>query len=51
VGLERGPLNPCEDKCGATRKKNSGSGLENCNDREGSAALTTRQPSIHESWH
>jgi hypothetical protein len=29
VGLERGPLNPCEDKCWATWKKNSGSGLEN----------------------
>jgi hypothetical protein len=27
VGLERGPLNPCEDKWGATWKKSSGSGL------------------------
>jgi hypothetical protein len=29
VGLERGPLSPCEDKWGATWKKSSGSGLEN----------------------
>jgi hypothetical protein len=29
VGLERGPLSPCEDKCGATWKKSSCSGLEN----------------------
>jgi hypothetical protein len=29
VGLERGPLNPCKDKWGATWKKTSGSGLEN----------------------
>jgi hypothetical protein len=29
VGLERGPLSPCDDKWGATWKKNSGSGLEN----------------------
>jgi hypothetical protein len=28
VGLERGPLTPCEDKWGATWKKSSGSGLE-----------------------
>jgi hypothetical protein len=29
VGLERGPLSPCEDKWGGTWKKSSGSGLEN----------------------
>jgi hypothetical protein len=29
LGLERGPLSPCEDKWGATWKKSSGSGLEN----------------------
>jgi hypothetical protein len=29
VGLERGPLSPCESKWGATWKKSSGSGLEN----------------------
>jgi hypothetical protein len=29
VGLERGPLSPCEDKWVATRKKSSGSGLVN----------------------
>jgi hypothetical protein len=29
VGLEQDPLSPCEDKWGATRKKSSGSGLEN----------------------
>jgi hypothetical protein len=29
VGLEQGPLNPCEDKWGATWKKSSGSGPEN----------------------
>jgi hypothetical protein len=28
VGLERGPLSPCEDKWGATWKKSTGSGLE-----------------------
>jgi hypothetical protein len=30
VGLEQGPLSPWEDKWGATWKKSSGSGLENC---------------------
>jgi hypothetical protein len=29
VGLERGPLSPCEDKRGAAWKKSGGSGLEN----------------------
>jgi hypothetical protein len=29
VGLERGPLSPCESKWGATWKKSSCSGLEN----------------------
>jgi hypothetical protein len=29
VGLERGPLSPCESKWGATWKKSSDSGLEN----------------------
>jgi hypothetical protein len=29
VGLERGPLSPCESKWGATWKESSGSGLEN----------------------
>jgi hypothetical protein len=29
VGLERGPLSPCDSKCGATWKKSSDSGLEN----------------------
>jgi hypothetical protein len=29
VGLERGPLSPCEDKWGATWKKSSRSSLEN----------------------
>jgi hypothetical protein len=29
VCLKRGPLNPCENKWGATWKKSSGSGLEN----------------------
>jgi hypothetical protein len=29
VSLEQGPLSPCEDKWVATRKKSSGSGLEN----------------------
>jgi hypothetical protein len=36
LGLERGPLSPCEDKWRATWKKSSGSGLENeINDRGG----------------
>jgi hypothetical protein len=52
VGLERGPISPCEDKWGATCKKSSGSGLENWdNGRRRSAALTTRHPSNHKSWH
>jgi hypothetical protein len=29
MGLERGPLSPCENKWAATWKKSSGSGLEN----------------------
>jgi hypothetical protein len=29
VGLERGPLSPCEDKWRATWKESNGSGLEN----------------------
>jgi hypothetical protein len=29
VGLQRGPLSPCEDKWGAIWKKSSGSGLDN----------------------
>jgi hypothetical protein len=29
VGLERGPLSPCEDKWGAIWKRISGFGLEN----------------------
>jgi hypothetical protein len=29
VGLERGPLSPCESKWGATWKKSIGSDLEN----------------------
>jgi hypothetical protein len=29
VGLEQGPLSLCEDKCGDTWNKSSGSGLEN----------------------
>jgi hypothetical protein len=29
VGLERGPLSPCESKWGVTWKKSSGSGLKN----------------------
>jgi hypothetical protein len=52
VGLERGPLSRCEDKWGATWKKRSGSGLENWDYRPWwFAALTTRHPSIHKSWH
>jgi hypothetical protein len=33
VGLERGPLSPCEDKWGTTWKKSSVSGLENWDER------------------
>jgi hypothetical protein len=33
VGLERGPLNPCEDKWRTTWNKSSGSGLKNWDER------------------
>jgi hypothetical protein len=43
---------PPEDKWGATWMKSSGSGLvTDINGRGVSAALTTRHPSIHKSWH
>jgi hypothetical protein len=52
LGLERGPLslvNATEELLG---RNDSGSGLENRDyGRRGSAALTTRHPSIHKSWH
>jgi hypothetical protein len=52
VGLEWCALSPREDKCGATWKKISGSGLENSDQGPwGSAALTTRHLSICKSWH
>jgi hypothetical protein len=52
VVLDRGPLCPCEDKCGATWKKISGSDPETeINNGRRSAALTTRHSSIHTSWH
>jgi hypothetical protein len=46
VGLERGPLSLVNTIEEALGRKNSGSGLESR-----SSALTTRHPSILESWH
>jgi hypothetical protein len=52
VGLERGPLNLVSTTEEQLDRKSSGSGLENRDyGRRGSAALTTRHPSIRKSWH
>jgi hypothetical protein len=50
MGLERGPLSLVSTVEELLGRKNSGSGLENgdCG-RRGSAALTTRRPSIRKS--
>jgi hypothetical protein len=52
VGLERGPLSLVSTIEELLERKSSGSGLESRDyDRRGSAALTTRHPSIRKSWH
>jgi hypothetical protein len=52
VGLERGPLSPCEDKEELLERKVAVPVYKTeINDRRGSAALTTRHTSIHKSWH
>jgi hypothetical protein len=52
VGLERGPLSLMNTIEELLEGKSSGSGLENRDyGRRGSAALTTRYPSIWKSWH
>jgi hypothetical protein len=52
VGLERGPLSLVSTIEELLRRKSSGSGLENLDyGRTGSAALTTRHPSIRKCWH
>jgi hypothetical protein len=48
VGLERGPLSLVSTIEELLGRKSSGSGLET---RRGSAALTTRHPSIRKSSH
>jgi hypothetical protein len=52
VGLERGPFSLVSTTEELLGRKRSSTGLENpdygC---RGSAALTTRHPSIHKSWH
>jgi hypothetical protein len=51
MGLERGSLSLSKIE-ELLERKSSGSDLENRNyGRRGSAALTTRHPSIHKSWH
>jgi hypothetical protein len=49
VGLERVPLRLMSTIEELLERKNSGSGLNY--DRRGSAALTTRHPFTHKSWH
>jgi hypothetical protein len=51
VGLEQGPLS-LVTTTEILERKSGGSDLENRDyDHRGSAALTTRHPSIHKSWH
>jgi hypothetical protein len=51
-GLERGPLSLVSTIEELIERKNTGSGLENRDyGRRGSAALTTRHPSLRKSWH
>jgi hypothetical protein len=52
VGLERGPLSLVSIIEELLGRKSGGSGLEKRDyGRKGSAALTTRHPSILKSWH
>jgi hypothetical protein len=52
VGLKRGPLSLVSTTEELPERKSSGSALENRDyGRRGSAALTTRHPSIRISWH
>jgi hypothetical protein len=52
VGLKRGPLSLLSTIEELLGRKSSGSGLESRDyGRRGSAALTTRHPSIRKSWH
>jgi hypothetical protein len=52
VGLERGPLSLVSTTEALLGRKSSGSGLESRDyGRRGSAALTTRHPSIRKRWH
>jgi hypothetical protein len=51
VGLERGPFSLVSTIEELLERKSSCSGLESLDyGRRGSAALTTRHPSIHKSW-
>jgi hypothetical protein len=52
MGLERGPLSLVCTIEELLERKSSGSGLKSrdCG-RKGSAALTTRHPSIRKRWH
>jgi hypothetical protein len=52
VGLERGPLSLVSTIEELLQRRSSGSGIEIRDyGRRGSAALTTRHPSIGKSWH
>jgi hypothetical protein len=52
VCLERDPLSLVSTTEEPLERKSSGSGLEiRAYGRRGSAALTTRHPSIRKSWH
>jgi hypothetical protein len=52
VDLERGPLSLVSKTEELLERKNSSSGLEIREyGRRGSAALTTRHPSIRKTWH
>jgi hypothetical protein len=52
VGLERGPPRLMSTTDKLLERKSSGFGLENRDySRKGSAALTTRYPSIRKNWY
>jgi hypothetical protein len=52
VGLERGPLSLMKINEELLERKVAAPVYKtHINDRVGSAALTTRHPSIHKSWH
>jgi hypothetical protein len=52
MGLERGPLSPCEDNEELLERKVAAPVQKTeINDRKGSAGLTTRHPPIRKSWH